>query len=102
MGYLAFLFRSSNSEQDINLTDVHYSRPAIKYNAYFMYPAFLFSPSIFLAYKVHKVSLCDGAVSVMCHPSFDKVNLNSLQDDRERSTNFFMTVSYSWITLKKI
>ena len=44
---MAFLFRSSNSEQAINLTDYHYSWPSNEvYVAYSMYPAFLFRPSI--------------------------------------------------------
>ena len=30
IGYPAFLFCPSNSEQDINLTDLHYSRPSNK------------------------------------------------------------------------
>ena len=37
-----------HSERDINLTDVHYSRPSNKiFVAYSMYPAFLFRPSIY-------------------------------------------------------
>ena len=53
IGYTAFLFHSSNSEQDINLTDYHYSWPSNKiYVAYSMYPAFLFRPSIYVMLKV--------------------------------------------------
>ena len=48
IGYTAFLFRSSNSEQDTNLTDYHYSWPSNKiYVAYVVYLAFLFRPSIY-------------------------------------------------------
>ena len=38
-----------NRERDINLTDGLYSRPSNKvFVAYFMYPEFLFRPSIFI------------------------------------------------------
>ena len=47
IGYPAFLFHPSNSEQDINLTDFRYSRPSNEIHvAYFMYQTFLFCPSI--------------------------------------------------------
>ena len=43
IGYTVFLFRTSNMEEDINLTDYHYSWPSNnKYVACFMHPAFLF------------------------------------------------------------
>ena len=42
-----FVFCPSNSEQDINLIDFHYSRPSNKiYVAFVMYPVFLFRPCI--------------------------------------------------------
>ena len=53
--WILFLFFSDDyekkyhSERDINLTDVHYSRPSNKiFVAYSMYPAFLYRPGIIL------------------------------------------------------
>ena len=48
IGNPVFLFHPSKSEQDVNLTDFHYSRPSNHYVAHFMYPAFLLHPSIFI------------------------------------------------------